>query len=103
MAAHCNTGEALRVSKQFAEAIDAFELGLALDPNDEACKQGMQRTQVLYNTHYYMCTYLYTSQGWGIYIFNSNNKNCNNNNYNNNIIHTYIIVNINVYIILTVI
>ena len=42
-------GESLLGSRKHAEAMSAFEAGLALDPSNAACLQGIQRTQqVLY-------------------------------------------------------
>jgi len=41
-------GESLLGSRKYAEATCAFEAGLALDPSNAACLQGIQRTQVLY-------------------------------------------------------
>ena len=46
VAAHNQTGEGLLASKSYAQALAAFQAGLALDPADEACFQGLQRTQV---------------------------------------------------------
>ena len=47
--AHNQRGEELLSSKAYVQALAAFQAGLALDPADEACLQGLQRTQVLYN------------------------------------------------------
>ena len=46
VAAHCRNGEALLGRNQYADAIAAFESGMALNPDDAACQRGIERTQV---------------------------------------------------------
>ena len=49
MLGHCSNGDALLVANKYAEAIVAFETGLALDSTDAACLQGLQRAKEVTN------------------------------------------------------
>ena len=46
MAGHSSNGEALLAAKKYVEAAVAFEAGLAVDPTDTVCQQGLQRVKV---------------------------------------------------------
>ena len=64
VAAYFSRAEALVATHKFGDAIAAFQLGLQLDPDDAACQQGLQRSQVLYvpytSAYLYTCIHLYT-------------------------------------------
>ena len=42
---HFNNGDLLLGSNRYAEALSAFEAGLALDPTDVGCQEGLTRTR----------------------------------------------------------
>ena len=45
MNAHVSNGNLLLGSNRYAEALSAFEAGLALDPTDVGCQEGLARTR----------------------------------------------------------